>query len=107
MNILGRIVLKQEVEVGNLAERDQINRKKFKDLCQLAGSYSSAAQLIAIQTQRPLSVDSIKAWTCNPSTSRSRPCPDWAIYALERRLKRTLKIAKQTNVAINAIELKK
>lgn len=71
------------------------NRMKLILLCRVAGSYLAAAQLIAKQTQRPLSVDSIKAWTCSPVTKRSRPCPDWAVIALERSLKRfTKKYAK-------------
>jgi hypothetical protein len=70
---------------------EDANRVKMKTLCRVAGSYSSAAQLIAKQTQRPLSVDSIKAWTCNPATGRARPCPDWAIIALERSFKRLRK----------------
>ena len=64
------------------------NRAKLRNLCQTAGSYLYAAQLIAKQTQRPLSVDSIKAWTCDPATKRARSCPDWAVKALERSLKR-------------------
>lgn len=62
------------------------NRQKLKELARFAGSYSKAAHLIAEQTQRPLSVDSIKAWTCNSAAKRARPCPEWAIVALERRL---------------------
>lgn len=65
---------------------NQANRIKMKALCRAAGSYAAAARRIAEQTQRPLSVESIKAWTCDPKTSRARPCPDWAIKALERNL---------------------
>lgn len=64
------------------------NRDKMKELCRAAGSYAAAADLISRQTQRPLSVDSIKAWTCDPLKKRARPCPDWAIKALERYLRR-------------------
>lgn len=69
----------------------QTNRTKMKALCRLAGSYSAAARRIACQTQRPLSVESIKAWTCDPAITRARPCPDWAVKALERNLKRVRK----------------
>jgi hypothetical protein len=65
----------------------QANRIKMKALCRLAGSYSAAAQRIAEQTQRPLSVESIKAWTCDSTTTRARRCPEWAVRALERNLK--------------------
>ena len=58
----------------------------MKALALHAGSYSAAAKLIAADTKRPLSIDAIKSWTCDPGTLRSRTCPDWAIEALERRL---------------------
>ncbi|MGZ3239125.1 MAG: hypothetical protein ACXWJK_01890 [Burkholderiaceae bacterium] len=62
------------------------NREKIKELCGAAGSYSIAAKLITAETQRSLSVDAIKSWTCNPDSSRARTCPDWAIRALEKKL---------------------
>jgi hypothetical protein len=62
------------------------NREKIKELCEAAGSYSIAAKLIAAETQRRLSVDAIKSWTCNPRSTRARTCPDWAIQALEKKL---------------------
>jgi uncharacterized phage-associated protein len=78
-----------DTDVVLLAEQPALrNRVRLKALCRLAGSYFAAAQRIAKQTQRPLSVESIKAWTCDPATTRARPCPDWAIKALERNLKR-------------------
>jgi hypothetical protein len=73
------------VSVGAFVVRNQ-NRIRMKELCRIAGSYKAAAALIADQTQRPLSLDSVKAWTCNASASRARTCPDWAIRALERKL---------------------
>ena len=63
------------------------NRKKIKELCEVAGTYSVAAKLITAETNRPLSVDAIKSWTCSPDSSRARTCPDWAIAALEKKLK--------------------
>jgi hypothetical protein len=63
------------------------NREKMKELCATAGSYPAAAALIAEATKRPLSVDAIKSWTCAPTTKRARPCPDWAIEALQNKLK--------------------
>jgi len=73
------------------------NRMKMILLCREAGSYAAAAHLIAKQTQRPLSIDSIKAWTCNLHTKRARPCPDWAINALERSIKRNAKKTKSSS----------
>jgi hypothetical protein len=62
------------------------NRIKIKELCAAAGSYSIAAKLITDETQRSLSLDTIKSWTCNPESRRARTCPDWAISALEKLL---------------------
>ncbi|OYO32450.1 hypothetical protein CD932_05895 [Janthinobacterium sp. PC23-8] len=59
----------------------------MKELCALAGSYSAAAALIQEETRRPLSVDAIKSWTCDPTAKRARTCPDWAIEVLERRFR--------------------
>jgi hypothetical protein len=63
------------------------NRERMKALCLLAGSYPAAAALIKEETKRPLSVDAIKSWTCDPSAKRARTCPDWAIDVLNKRLK--------------------
>jgi hypothetical protein len=62
------------------------NRLKMKELCDIAGSYPVAAKLISEATMRPLSVDAIKSWTCDPESSRARPCPDWAVQALQLSL---------------------
>jgi len=59
------------------------NHLRMKELCKMAGTYRSAAQLIERHTMRPLSVDSIKSWTCGRNTERARSCPDWAIRVLE------------------------
>jgi hypothetical protein len=63
------------------------NRQKMKVLCSVAGSYPVAAKLIVAESKRRLSVDTIKSWTCNAESSRARTCPDWAINALEKKLK--------------------
>lgn len=63
----------------------------MKELCAAAGSYPAAAALITEETKRPLSVDAIKSWTCDPTTKRARPCPDWAIEALQNKLRKVKK----------------
>lgn len=67
------------------------NRERMKELCALAGSYPAAAALIEEETKRPLSVDAIKSWTCDPAAKRARTCPDWAVDVLEKRLKKAKK----------------
>jgi len=64
----------------------------MRQLCELAGSQSEAARLIAAQTMRPCSVEAVKSWTCGAKTSRARTCHDWAILALETRLKEMEKL---------------
>ena len=69
-------------------EKDkELNRERMRRLCELAGSYKEAAKLIAEQTMRPCSEDSIKSWTCDSQATRARTCHDWAVLALETRLK--------------------
>lgn len=64
------------------------NQAKFKKLCQDAGiTQSRAAELIAEHTMRPCSVRTVRAWLADPELSSARPCPDWAVLALESRLK--------------------
>jgi hypothetical protein len=69
------------------------NRERMRELCELAGSQTKAAEMIAEQTMRPCSVESVKSWTCTLGTSRARTCQDWAVLALETRLKVLKKIA--------------
>ena len=61
----------------------------MKELCAAAGSYPAAAALIVEATKRPVSVDAIKSWTCNPKIKRARTCPDWAIEVLQNSLKKS------------------
>lgn len=69
------------------------NRERMRELCELAGSQGEAARLIAEQTSRPCSIEAIKSWTCDPGTTRARNCQNWAILALEARLKILKKMA--------------
>lgn len=59
----------------------------MRELCEIAGSHEKAADFIAGQTMRPCSVSAVKSWTCDENTSRARTCHDWAVLALETRLK--------------------
>lgn len=64
------------------------NREKFQNLCEKADiTQIRAAQLIAEQTMRPCSVRSIRAWLADTALPSARPCPDWAVLALETKLK--------------------
>ena len=69
------------------------NRERMRELCAIAGSHEAAAKLIEEQTMRPCSKDAVKSWTCDPESSRARTCQDWAILALETRLRLIRKIA--------------
>jgi hypothetical protein len=51
-----------------------------------------SASLIAEQTQRPCAPRTVRAWLADPATPSARPCPDWAVEALERRLKKLKKV---------------
>lgn len=45
-----------------------------------------SAELICQQTQRPCSVRTVRSWLNDPDKPSSRPCPDWAVQALQRAL---------------------
>lgn len=69
------------------------NREKY--LALLAGSgvtQVESANLIAEQTQRPCSARTVRAWLASPEAPSARPCPDWAVEVLERRLKKLGKV---------------
>lgn len=64
------------------------NREKLLDLMSRAGiTRERAAQAIAEETKRPCSWRAIQAWVANPALKSARTCPDWAINALEARLR--------------------
>lgn len=71
------------------------NRKKLHALIEDAGILQrEAAQLIAQQTMRPCSLRSISSWLAGPeSPNNARPCPEWAVHALESSLKAQVKSA--------------
>lgn len=70
------------------------NQAKFLELRARAGiTQTEAAQYIADQTMRPCALRTVQAWEADTEKASARPCPDWAITALETRLKVLRKIA--------------
>lgn len=64
------------------------NRDKLLDLMARANiTRERAAQAIADETKRPCSWRAIQSWIADPELTSARPCPDWAINALEARLR--------------------
>ncbi len=45
---------------------------------------AESARLIAYLTKRPCSARTVRSWLNDPDKPSSRPCPDWAIEALEQ-----------------------
>lgn len=72
------------------------NQERFRKLCADGkATQEEAARLIAEQTMRPCSVRTIRAWLADSEKSSARPCPDWAILALETKLKASKRILTQ------------
>jgi hypothetical protein len=64
------------------------NQEKFRKLCADGNAtQEEAARLIADQTMRPCSVRTIRAWLADAEKRSARPCPDWAVLALETKLR--------------------
>lgn len=64
------------------------NQEKFRQLLSNSGiTQAEAATLIAEETKRPCSVRAVRAWLADASLPSARTCPDWALQALESRLK--------------------
>lgn len=56
-----------------------------------------AAQYIEEQTMRPCSLRSVSSWLAGPAAPKSaRPCPAWAVQALELRLRELGKLPEKS-----------
>lgn len=65
------------------------NRDRLHNLIEISTiSQVRAADIIANQTARPCSVRAVRSWLANPEISSARTCPDWAIEALIKGLKK-------------------
>jgi len=69
------------------------NQKKFRELL-ASGGYTQkmAADIISDETKKIVSQRTIRAWLTPEDKPSSRPCPDWAVFALEKKLRRLRKI---------------
>lgn len=63
------------------------NRDKFLALLKANGiTQAKSAELIAAVTQRPCSARTVRSWINDPEKPSSKPCPDWALAALEKAI---------------------
>lgn len=63
------------------------NRERYESLLkQHKISQTKSAELIEAVTQRPLAARTVRSWLNNPDGPSSRPCPDWAVAALEKAI---------------------
>lgn len=68
------------------------NREKYLTLlADFELSQAKSAELIATQTQRPCSARTVRSWLNDSDKPSSRPCPDWAIEALVKQVKKIKK----------------
>jgi hypothetical protein len=68
-------------------EQAAVNAARFNELLTEAGiTQLKAAELIAEQTGRPCSVRSVRSWLNSPDSAAWRPCPEYAVLALQTRL---------------------
>lgn len=76
-------------------EEARKNREEFtKLLADGEITQKTAATLITEQTNRSCSVRTVRSWLNDEESVNWRPCPRWAVVALETRLM-TLKMNKQ------------
>jgi hypothetical protein len=76
-------------------EQAQQNADRFNQLLEEAAiTQQQAADMITEQTSRPCSVRSVRSWLNDPAKPSWRPCPDWAVLALETRIQ-TLKLKQR------------
>jgi hypothetical protein len=76
-------------------EQAKANVAQFEELVSAAGiTQLEAAEMIASQTDRPCSVRTVRSWLNDPAKPSWRPCPDWAVRALEKQINASKKAAK-------------
>ncbi|EMA2592567.1 hypothetical protein [Pseudomonas aeruginosa] len=69
------------------------NQASFRSLIEKTDiTQAEAAKMIAEETKRPCSVRSVRAWLAEAELQSARPCPEWAVQALESRLRTLGKI---------------
>ncbi|AVX93019.1 hypothetical protein PkP19E3_33145 (plasmid) [Pseudomonas koreensis] len=69
------------------------NQETLRSLISRASiTQGEAAALIAEETKRPCSIRSIRSWLAASVLKSARPCPEWALDALETILRRQNKI---------------
>lgn len=60
------------------------NRERYQHLLDQHGiSQVYSAKLIEAVTKRPCSPRTVRSWLNDPTKPSSRPCPSWAVSALE------------------------
>lgn len=63
------------------------NRKRYQQLLDANGiKQRESAVLIEAVTLRPCKERTVRSWLNDPDKPSSRPCPDWAIAALEKAI---------------------
>lgn len=63
------------------------NRERYLHLLEANGiSQAKSAGLIVAVTQRPCAVRTVRSWLNDPEKPSSRPCPNWAVAALEKAI---------------------
>lgn len=63
------------------------NRTRYRQLLEANGiTQAKSAELIHAATGVPCSARTVRSWVGDPEKGSTRPCPDWAIKALERAI---------------------
>lgn len=78
-----------EKEMKPLTSKEQAkkNATRFEQLLDEAKlTQKHAADLIAEQTGRPCSPRTVRSWLNDAESVSWRPCPDWAVVALESKI---------------------
>lgn len=69
------------------------NQEALRSLIDRASiTQGMAAEYIAKETKVPCSERSVRSWLADSTRVSARPCPDWALKALEKKLRRLKKI---------------
>lgn len=84
-------------------DQREVNRQAFLALLEKHDvKQGQSAMLINAVTKRPCSVRAVRSWLNDPTKKSSRPCPSWAVKALQdgiMYMQQLLERRKQQQVA--------
>lgn len=76
-------------KVATSAETARVNKNKLRELIETAAlTDAQIVHLVMAESNRPCGIRTLQWWLSGDEKQKSNRCPDWAIEALEKGLRR-------------------